>query len=319
MSTLFESLQAKLGNNDELTPLASQQKTIAESLRAKSGKAAATSGPAASSIGEQATQAAAQTGMAQQRQAGQLAASGIAGQAEAQAEKIATAKSALASNERVAQQGLARQGQGASEQLAGQEEMALGQSAFNETQRVEMVNVTADQKFRELASELGMSTDNIFREFERSNKELAFRQDGARIEQVGFMLAMRDKAYLDELNRIGIERDLTDKLNYKEDMQRLVWGQELSLMMDDLGFKTKLNANQREWNDTLARIDLSTALKLARSTLADEQQSQMISGTGNLAKAGIDAYYKDWDTAPAAEQPSYEGDIATDDSVTATA
>jgi hypothetical protein len=298
MPTLFESLQSKLNDQNELPLLAPQQDNVLAGLRAKTGKATTTSGPKASSIGEQSAVATAQGGLAQQRQAGALAASQLGAQVEAQNAKENTARNALASSERVAQNSLATQGQAASEQLAGQESMAVDKLQFDEKQRVEMLTVSADQQFRQLASEMAVNTDNIFREFERSNKELAYRKDAAQLEQVGFLMAMKDKSYMDELNRIGAERDLQDKMNYQEEMQRLVWGQELDLQMDQMKFKSKLNASQREWNEYLSRIDAEGALALAKATLADESRTQMISGVGNLAKAGIDAYYKsdEWQT-----------------------
>lgn len=312
MPTLFESLQSNLANPDELTTLAPQQKSIASALQAKSGKAASTSTPGASSIGEQATAAAGQTGIDQQRQAGALAATQLGSQVEQQAAKVETAKNALASQDRTVTSGLASQAQGAAEATAASEQQGLGQVAFAEGQRVEQLNVTADQKFRELASEMGMSTDNIFRDFARSNQELAYRKDGARLEEVGFVLAMRDKSYMDELNRIGTERDLKDQLNFKEEMTKLVWGQQLDLAMDDMGFKTILNADQRTWNEKLGGIDIQTALQLAKATLADEQTSQMISGAGNTAKAGVDVYYKMNPNTDTTKQPDKAGDYVND-------
>lgn len=291
MQTLFDSLQKKLGDNT-LTPLAPQQAGVAAALRAKSGKAGASTSPAASNLGEAGAVANANAQAGQVQQAGQIQAANIGQQAQAQDAKVDAAQQDMASQRRIAQQGLATQGQVASETRAANEGMALDKVDFDEGQRTELLNVKADQALRELASERGISIDNIFREFDRSEKELAFRKDAAQLEQTGFILAMRDKQYLDELNRVGAERDLQDKLNFQDEMNRIVLGDELDKLFDELNFKRGLNANQREWDSYIASLDVHSAISMANAAIQDDSRNQMISGVGNTAKAGVDAYYK---------------------------
>lgn len=294
--SLFDTLQKKLG--EEPAQLAPQQKSLQASLRAKSGKATAAGGPAASNMGEQTTMAAGQTALDQGAQSGALQGVQIGQAATAQQQQADQAQANLASQGQLAREGMAAQRAGATEQIAHNQEQGLGAVAFNEEQRVEMFNATADSKLRELASERNLSVDNIFRDFERSSKDLAFRKDAAELEQLGFTLSMRDKAYMDELNRIGAELDLKDKMNFQDEMTRVLMGEETSMLMDDLGFKSGLNADQRTWNEQLASMDLDAAMSLAAATTKDEMNQMMWQGGAEAVKTGTAAYYKYGDHSP---------------------
>lgn len=305
MATLFDELQKKLANPEGPAPTAAQGGVLG-ALKAKTGKATTGSGPSASNVGEQGALGTVAATMGQTRLTGQIQGQQVAQAAQAQQAQVDTAKADMASQRAQANQTRAATTAAANEQRAGAQDMALGQVAFDESQKVEALNASADRSFRELAAEMKVNTDNIFREFAREEKSLAFRKDAAEIEQIGFMLALRDKAYIDELNRVATERDLQDKLNYQDEMTRLVLGDELERLMDDIGFKRALSANQREWDVYLANMDVETATALAAATMRDEGRSQMISGVGDTAKAGIDAYYKVGSGKPAGNKPTYE-------------
>lgn len=289
-TTLFESLQKKL-TEPAPAPVA-QQDTIANALRAKSGKAGSTSGPAASSIAQDTAMGAATDAQQQQALSGALMATNVQQAADAQAQQTELAKQNLASQRQTALADLTTNAQAQAMQLQGQEELAQNSTAEQERLKTQAVMATSERALRELATERNLSVDNIFREFERSNKELAFRKDAAAIEQAGFALALRDKDYLAELNRIASERDLTDKLNYRDEMTRLVMGDTMERLIDDLDFKKALNADQRTWNEKIAQMDLNMAIQLSQAAIRDEATREMWSAGGNIVKSGIDAYYK---------------------------
>jgi hypothetical protein len=289
MASLFETLQKKLTEQDD--PLAGgQQDKIAAALRAKSGKATAAATPGASNLGEQAAQSLGQAAVDQTAQQGQLLGTQIGQQATLQDQRLDAAKADLASQEQQGQANIATQQQVAAENLQAQQQGAIQGIQFNEALKTEQVITAADQQLRALASERNLSIDNVFRQFAREQKILANRKDQSRIEQVGFMLAMRDQAYMNELDRIGKERDLKDQLNYQDEMTRLVMGENLSLLLDDLDFKTALNADQRAWNEHLASMDLDAAISLASATLHDQNVAAQISGAGDVVKTGTTAY-----------------------------
>ena len=293
MATLFDELQKKLGQKPAAAPSANQQSTIASVLAAKSGKAGGAGGvPAASTVQQDVAQDAAASQQQQANQNAALVGVNIGQAVEAQQQQTQTQQNALNTQGQIANQQLATQAQGASEATQATEDNANTAISGQEERTIEQSNAKAENVLRDLASERGITVDNIFREFQRSDQELEFRKDAAELEQRGFLLAMRDKAYLDELNRIAAERDLEDKMNYKDEMTRLVLGDQLDRLMDDIGFKTLLNADKRTWDERLAAFDDETAIAAAEAAIRDGQRNNLASAAGDAAKVGVDYYYK---------------------------
>jgi len=286
MKTLFESLQEKL--NAPQAPLAAQQKSLESVVAAKGGKATTGVGPASSSVGEQEALAIGQGAMGQQDTQAKLAGTQLATTAQQQGQAFKTAESEIAAQAAAGHDQLDTQKQLALEDRSATASMSKEKLEHEETMRTTAIVVASDQKLRELASEKGMSMDNIFRDFETSNKELLFRRDAAQLEQYGFMLFMRDKEYNDEISRIGRERDLTDTLNFQEESQRLILGENLSMVGMDLGFKRALNANQREWNEYLNNMSGADLMSVANAQAKDDAQAAQWAGGGAAAKGGLD-------------------------------
>ncbi len=298
MTTLFDSLKRKLsGDGEDPTVLAPQQATIADTLRAKTGKATSAGTPGASNLGEQAATTTATTQLAQGSLAGRLAGLSVQQAAEGQAQQAQTAANVEAANTRMQEQGLATQRQAATSQTTATEQGGVQAAQLGETMKVTALNAAADQELRKLAADKQLNVDNIWRDFKTSEQELQYRKDAAQLEQTGFVLAMRDKAYVDELNRIGTERDLTDKMNYKDEMERVVLGDEMDKLMSDMDFKRSFNANQREWDTKLAGMSYDAALQIAQAAIAQDSKNQMFSGAGEAAKAGIDYKLKNPSTS----------------------
>ncbi len=292
MPTLFDSLSKNLTSQAASPPMfAPQQADVASGLRAKSGKAPTSStAPKASNVGESAATGLATATVDAAAGNSALAGAKVENAAQTQQAKIDAADATLASQTRSAQAQQAQQAQLAGESTQATEQMATSQNLVQEQLKIAQINNSADQTLRSLAAEKETSVDNIFQGFESSEKELLYRRDASELEQIGFNLAMRDRAYVDEINRIGAERDLNDKLNFKAEMQDLVLGTELSNAMDEMGFKTKLNASQREWDYYIASIDVESAERLASAAVQDAGRMAMIGATGSLAKAGTDGY-----------------------------
>ncbi len=264
MPTLFDELQKKLGVSSTPALAAPQQQTIQNVLSAKSGKqTSGTGAPGASNLGEQSAIQQGQAASAQQAVQGAAQGAAIGAAADAQASKTATAKSALDSNATIANDALATAGSVATQQRGAAEAAATDSANFQEGQQTEVINVKADQALRQLAADHDLTVDNIFRDFHKSEQDLAFRKDAAELEQRGFLLAMRDKSYIDELNRIGSERDLSDKLNFKEEMNRVVLGDQASTPTTSRARPRRLVATPTTSTASRAR---TTALTSAQSS-----------------------------------------------------
>lgn len=293
MGTLFDALSQKLSGDPDAAPtqVAPQQDQLLAGLRAKTGKATASSTPGGSNLGEQTALDAAQTQQQQATSAGRLAGAQVATQAAGQAQTTADAQKGLATDTQNQMAGLATQGAIQSSQTAAAEQQANSQTSYNETAKAQALNAQAYTTLQQLAADKQLSVDNIWRDFHASEQDLAYRKDAAQIEQVGFLLSLRDQSYVDELNRVGQERMLDDKINYNDESARLAMGDQLDSLVQQLGFKTSLNADQRTWDTKLAGMSIDAAMQISQAAITASSQNMMISGAGTMAKAGVDAYF----------------------------
>lgn len=83
------------------------------------------------------------------------------------------------------------------------------------------------------------------------------------MEQAGFMLAMRDREYVDKLEQVGKLRNLQDKINYSNEMQDVVFGSSIELIKVKLGQADVLDASRRDYNQALAKLSIDDAIQIA--------------------------------------------------------
>jgi len=299
MANLFETIKKQMDKRKpaDVQPAQSQ---IAGVLAAKGGKAGAGTGaPKASSLGEGAAigeaQAAAGAGAAKSDQI----ATGLLQAANNLKTQQKAAQQALASQNTNVQTQLATAGTAQRAQTSANEANALARTQAAETQTVERINNAASMQLKKLASEKQTNLNGMLDEFEHSNRELEFRKDSVELEQIGFLLAMRDQAYVDEIKRIGEERNLRSDLEFQKEMGDLVWGEELQRMMESLGFKSLTAAKDRDLKIELAGIDATTAMQMADALIKQANTQAIAEGGTTILKEGWDYYGKDKPAEPA--------------------
>jgi len=291
MASLFDTLKQTLS---EAPPaLQPQQSQIQKAFAAKSGKAAVGAGaPKASSLGEANAMATTQAGLGQAQMQGQQIASDLQGQQTNLAAQGTLANQALASEARQSANTLTTQAVTAREGMATKDQVATSSIQAGERIKTDQLNNAASMKLREYATQRNIETDNLFADFENNNKELASRRDGAELEQLGFLLAMNDKAYLDELDRVGRERSLRNEVSFREELGRVVWGEQLSQQLAKMQFESGFNAQGRDDSKLLASINIDAAMALARAAIEDGNRQAIAQGAVDTGKEGLDAWAK---------------------------
>jgi hypothetical protein len=314
---LFDDIQDRLRQQQQslaaggAVPPGTQQ-ALGAAAQAGTGRATSGGVPRASNVGEQTAQAAAgaqsaqlasRVGAAADRLATQtqaIDAAADAGTAKLRAQQSAfdTTQSAQAAS-RAATRAAATQSLATS--LAGQEQRGIASATQQFT------NKSAD-----LASEGRAATDDVFAQFRQGTQELAFRQDQAQLEQVAQRLALQDKSYVDELNRIGTLRRLDDDNNWRSEMQRLTLGDKLSDVIANAKFTVDLNADQRAWDEQMSQLNSDTAWAVFQSELQSKNAGQTVQGLSGLAKTAVSAYQKPAPTTPAGTGSAAELPESTD-------
>lgn len=309
MPTLFDALQQKLGQDSQPATLTGDNQTqIQQGLAAKTGKATTpgTGAPAASSVGQQTAQTAGQTQLDQTAQQGAQVGAQVGQAAQNEALRAKTAQTALKASVAQQKQSLATQNAAGLATTTQQGQLQEQQLQSDEQIKTTQLNAAADQKARELASNMSVSLDNIWRDFKQGEQDLAYRKDASQIEQVGFVLAMRDQSYVDELKRVGQERSLDDKISYQDEMTRVVLGDKMDMAIQQLGFKADLNADQRAWDIKLGQMNIDAAITIMNSEIQQQQQQQMISGVATAA-VGVAKYAAGSSSSDTAETPTPAG------------
>jgi len=286
------NLLDQLNKGLNATP-APQQKQAEQVLKAKKGKATVSSGPSGSSLAE--NQVLAQAGAAQEqlRVQGVDAASAI----DAQADQVETQKrlatQELDNKEQNFNRNLANQTTDTRESVESREEQVLSSLSAAEMRKTNEINNLADNQLKTLASQRQLALDDIFSSFEQSKKELEFRKDAAELEQLGFLMAMNDAAYVDELQAVAKERNLMDDQAYREEMLTVTLGDNFKNFLDEMGFREFYNEQGRINESELAKIDINSALQMAAAAARDANNQAIVGGIMGAGKAGMDYWVKE--------------------------
>lgn len=173
-------------------------------------------------------------------------------------------------------------GQMASASLAGTQQR----------QAVEEKNVLADVEQRRQAIVQGNSIrkKQLIESMGRDKAELRFGDDKSRQEQLAQLMRLEDKKYLDTLELQGAKQRLDNAASFREAMEVASFGDSLETLRQTLGYDSILAASDRQFKDSLAKIDLNAAISMAEQNAAATKQMNTLKSSGELAKAGISGY-----------------------------
>jgi hypothetical protein len=287
MASLLETLQKRLAAPAR-KPV-EQEINIEEVLKAKKGKGAAPSrGVAASQIGVGIARDIGEQALETQQQAGQLAAEGIAQQQAQVAEQAALGQEELASQQRIVEASLAAQGLKARTGLIGSEELAGQQRAAAAGTQLASMNNKATSALQSIAADKGITMNNIFSDVKTSDKELAFREDAADLEQKATLLALQDRSYLDELQRIGQARRLDDSIAFSEELTQTMYDNDMLDFMNSINFRAGQDMKERNLKDQLAKLGNDQIIQMADLAAQAKNQEALYTGVGQVITTGLD-------------------------------
>lgn len=300
MPSLFETISARLQQTPDARSPEVDQEQIQRALRAKGGQAGMGGGPAASRLQEASAQQQAQAGLRQGAFAGGMAAAQLTEQARAQEAQAGMARRGLETEERMAMSGIRADEQRAAGQRQAAEEQARSKRTAEENMRLDAMEAQSVNKLRELEASRQVTLDDIFGQFQAENKLLADRRDAADLEQLGFQLAMSDRAYMDELNRIGRERRLQNDQSFEMEMRNIIFGDDLAGLLEDMNYAVGSNAQQREWEKNLANMSAEHAREIANSAIQAQAKRQAIEGIANITGKAAAGYGERTGSTPTA-------------------
>ena len=286
MATLFEQLTQRLADAPQYAPQSKQQE-IQRQLQAKTGKAGPEGrGTVASGIAEQAAIERGKGAVQLQQLQNRMAGIQLQQAAQDQATQRQQAVKQIRQGEDIAQRRIVAQETAAQRQIAHQEQDAMIKLNANESMQVRQINHQARQQLAQLATERDLVVDQIFFDFDRSEKELELRRDAAALEQRAFLLALQDEEYMTSLERIGKRRLLHNDLEYQRESLEVRLGGDFSRFLDEMNFKRAFNADAREFEKILMQLDIERVRKMFEANAKAESKRRMMTGIASMFSAG---------------------------------
>lgn len=253
-----------------------------ESLAATgaTGRTQTPTGPATSSLAGQLAQQ--QTAQAQQQLGTEqaLQAAGMAQDIQAQQEQMDLAAQEQALRRGQQQASLAAQAQMQGAQRQTQAEMARQARSAQERQYLNNLTNQYANQLADLASQRGIVEQDLFSDFSQNIAQLSDAKAAAGLEQLAHSLALADRQYVDQLTRLGAERDLMDEIAFRREANELVFKNNLEILADKHDKQRLLNMDAREFRKEMAQMDINEAIRIA-------QQAAKAQGAANILKGGV--------------------------------
>lgn len=181
---------------------------------------------------------------------------------------------------------------------AGDQERATTQDMTRAqlTSRAEQETQKTTQQFsnalRELAAARNITEQDIYAEVAKSQSALGLEKSKSVIEQLTHYAAMSDQDYLNQIKSIGAQRRLDDDLNFRKEAVRVAMGTDMQSLNRQFDFKRLLNMDSRAAKEELSKMDINTAIDLAKQASKEQAYTNMIVGTTEATRAGANYYAK---------------------------
>lgn len=290
MATLLERLQEKL--RATAAPVPTMQESMLKTLQTKRGKATPAGTPAtASNLAEQATAAEAASALGTQTQKGAAAADQITEQQRGIETQAQLEREQLASQRRVGEAGLATEGRVRRGELATTEGLADEQREAQTYTRLSTMTQQADQALTRLATDRGITEDQLFGQFGRARSTLEQEQQKATLDQTLFNTVLSNKKYLQEIEELGELRRLGDQQAFQKELQEIVYGKELAQTLYDVGSMEMVDEQGRNWDEFLTKLDGDRRFEIYEKAAENAHKRLMWFGvSASAADIGATAY-----------------------------
>jgi hypothetical protein len=176
------------------------------------------------------------------------------------------------------------------EAAAETQTMAQEQQAREVEQRAEQQQTEIAQAREANRMQTQLRTDQLLQELEQGIGKMDLDKYQFSLEQIGFNLRLNNKEYVDNLQREGARARLDDKIQFEQQLFRSLLADNKELLEKQLGNKSILEANDREWRIRLEQMGSQVAYDLFRNEMKAEQERQIATGIGSIVTAGVGAY-----------------------------
>lgn len=174
--------------------------------------------------------------------------------------------------------------------LAGQvaaEELTMAEKEQQE--RFRQQNKLIDERVLNARQDMQNKVSNILQEYAERTGEIQMREDSAKTQFALGMMRMSNDDYLDRLETEGAAARLNETAAFEWELTQSIFKDELDLLRNDLAFQAAMNADEREFKEYMAEMDLMTALELAQDEAAALQTLAKYEAIGDITTGVVRA------------------------------
>lgn len=135
-----------------------------------------------------------------------------------------------------------------------------------------------------------IQTNEILSDLERNKGQLDTEKYKAGLEQAATNLRLQTNKYVQDLEREGNRARLDDEGQFREKLADSAFGNNRQLLEKQLGNKSILDTNDREFRQAMSRMSIDDAFSMFRDETAANRQRALYSGIGAVTGAGVGAY-----------------------------
>lgn len=166
---------------------------------------------------------------------------------------------------------------------------ALGQQQQQQEQQFSLQNRQMDEKQIDVQEEFNRRMESTLASFDRENRQVDIRKDGAKLDQAGFMLRLSSEQYMEKLQQEAQRANLSEEIEFNEALRQAVFVDELDLMHENLEFRRIIEADDREFNELISSMSTQTAVAIAAAQSQAAAGRGIWEGVSGIASASIDA------------------------------
>jgi len=166
----------------------------------------------------------------------------------------------------------------------------LGQAEAAQATEAKLRDRELDEHSLSMHDAFANQATAIASQFARDNRELDFRKDRARLEQLGIATRLSNDQYTTQLEQEGMRSRLDNEIAFDEALQQAIWDDQNELFKSDLEFKEALSGKQSDWNEYMAAIDRDQFVYNAEAAAAANKKAMQWQAISSMTSAGAGAY-----------------------------
>ncbi len=176
---------------------------------------------------------------------------------------------------------------------AQQEEQVAAQLEARAQQVAQQFDAAQLQQMEQMLNakqQIQQQTTALLNQAVREGKKLDSAKQKAAAEQLGFEIRMNNEEYVQRLQQNGMRARLDNEINFKEELQRSIFAEEMELFQNDLDFQRIMQAEGRDLMEALANLEIEQIEAIGNTEVKQISTTAMYDSLSTLASGSMEGY-----------------------------